>query len=227
MGRGGTWSSAVSRKITFLCPKWVSGVTPTCVHSQPRKATMSGFLGSPARALHCRMESFVSCQWRGEMASAWSLMLQKSNSEQKRAKSQASAGGCAPSPWSMGRLRTKASAEKVVWTWRSPKRICLVPASAAAPRVATVPRWASARAVRSAAGTRALVGVPGPSSSPRHPAKASAATATIRPSLLMAARIHARVAGRRQCAAPGSWHCPWTTPMHLTGSGFRIYQQSY
>src|SRR5438477_488063 len=98
---------------------------PTCVHSQPRYVTRSGLWGSPATALHCRTASFVSRQCWGEIDSAWSLMLQKSRPEQKRAKSHASAGGCAPSPWSIGRLRMNASAENVVWTCRSPKRICL------------------------------------------------------------------------------------------------------
>jgi hypothetical protein len=58
------------------------------------------------------------------MEKAWSLTDQKSRAEQKRAKSQASAGGWAPSPPRKGRLNRKASREKVVWTWRSPKRIC-------------------------------------------------------------------------------------------------------
>ena len=53
------------------------------------------------------------------------MILQKSSAEQKRAKSQASAGGCAPSPWRIGSPRRNASAEKVVCTCRSPKRICL------------------------------------------------------------------------------------------------------
>jgi len=47
--------------------------------------------GSPATALHCRTDSFVSRQCCGEIDSAWSVMLQKSRPEQKRAKSQASA----------------------------------------------------------------------------------------------------------------------------------------
>ena len=43
---------------------------PTWVHSQPRNATMSGLLGSPATALHWRIVSLVSRQCCGEIASA-------------------------------------------------------------------------------------------------------------------------------------------------------------
>ena len=100
------------------------GVVPTCVHSQPRNATVSGFAASPATALHWRIESIVSRQCFGVMRTSWSLIDQKSSAEQKRAKSQASAGGCAPSPPIGGRLNMKASSENVVWTWRSPNRIC-------------------------------------------------------------------------------------------------------
>ena len=104
------------------------------------------------RALHWRIDSFVSCQCCGVIASAWSLMLQKSSAEQKRAKSQASAGGCAPSPCSIGRLRTKASAEKVVWTCRSPKRICFAAGQGGASRPVCA---AALRATGPAFGTRA------------------------------------------------------------------------
>jgi hypothetical protein len=45
----------------------------------------SGFAASPETALHWRMASFVSLQRRGELASAWSLIDQKSRAEQKRA----------------------------------------------------------------------------------------------------------------------------------------------
>ena len=85
---------------------------------------MSGVSLSPATSLQARIVSTVSFQWRGVMLSAWSLIDQKSSAEQKRAKSQASAGGCDPSPPRKGRLSKNASKEKVVWTWRSPKRIC-------------------------------------------------------------------------------------------------------
>ena len=37
IGRAGSSSSPVLGKITFLCPKWLSGVSPTCVHSKPVK----------------------------------------------------------------------------------------------------------------------------------------------------------------------------------------------
>jgi hypothetical protein len=46
---------------------------------------MSGFFGSPATALHWRIDSFVSRHLRGVDASAWSLIDQKSSAEQKRA----------------------------------------------------------------------------------------------------------------------------------------------
>ena len=51
-------------------------------------------------------------------------MEKKSSDEQKRAKLQASAGGWAPSPCSIGKLNKKASCENVVWTCKSPKKIC-------------------------------------------------------------------------------------------------------
>jgi hypothetical protein len=75
-------ASSVWASTTFLCPQWVSGVGPTWVHSQPRNATVSGFVGSPATALHWRIASAVSRQARGEMNSAWSLIDQKSSAEQ-------------------------------------------------------------------------------------------------------------------------------------------------
>src|SRR2546425_10876954 len=108
-------------------------------------------------------------------------MLQKSSAEQKRAKSQASAGGCAPSPCMSGRLRRKASAEKVVWTWRSPNRICLAVPSA--PSVA--------RAATAAGGTVVRVISPGASCRPRQPATSNAASAT-RDQCLMASPFAAR-----------------------------------
>jgi hypothetical protein len=111
--------------------------------------------------LHWRIASRVSCQRRGVSDSAWSLIDQKSRAEQKRAKSQASDTGRAPSPWSIGRLVKKASAEKVVWTWRSPNRIW---ASGGAPP----------RAARTASGTRAAMGSPAPSWRPSQPSQPAA-----------------------------------------------------
>src|SRR5262245_26876996 len=151
---------------------------------------MSGFDGSPATALHWRIDSFVSFQCCGEIASAWSLMLQKSRPEQKRAKSHASAGGCAPSPWSIGRLRMNASAEKVVWTWRSPKRICFFARSARC----------AARAATAGGGSCAGVGVPGTSCRPRQPATSSDTT-TIRAQRLM-------VSSSRGCAGQSYTRTP-------------------
>ena len=49
---------------------------------------------------------------------------EKEGAEQKRAKSQASDTGRAPSPPLSGRDMRKASVEKVLCTWRSPNRIC-------------------------------------------------------------------------------------------------------
>ena len=52
MGRAGIRSSSVSLKMTFLCPKCVSGVAPICVHSNPVNATKSGCSLSASTALH-------------------------------------------------------------------------------------------------------------------------------------------------------------------------------
>ena len=92
IGRVGTRSSTVSRKITFRWPQWSAGVRPVCDHSQPRKVTSSGSEGSPARALHWRTASLVLVQFSAERLSAWSLIDQKSSAAQWRAKSQASSG---------------------------------------------------------------------------------------------------------------------------------------
>ena len=43
---------------------------------------MSGFAGSPATSLHCRIESTVSRQCRGVIEKSWSLIDQKSSAEQ-------------------------------------------------------------------------------------------------------------------------------------------------
>ena len=58
---------------------------------------------SPAIALHWRIDSIVSSQRVGVSVRSWSLIDKKSRDEQKRAKSQASATGCAPSPPLIGR----------------------------------------------------------------------------------------------------------------------------
>ena len=60
----------------------------------------------------------------------------------------------------------KASAEKVVWTCRSPNSICFdgrVPGVPAGTRRATAALWPVARAVTTAGGTVARVTSPGPS----------------------------------------------------------------
>jgi len=82
MGRFGTRSSAVSRRITFLCPQWSAGVWPIWVHSKPRNATTSGLGPSPATALHWRTAFLVSRHMRGVSPSAWSVIAQKSRAAQ-------------------------------------------------------------------------------------------------------------------------------------------------
>ena len=82
IGRAGSSDSASPGNITFLCPKCVSGVRPTCVHSKPTNATRSGSLASPARWLHSRRLSFVSRQCAGVSDSAWSFSEKKSSSAQ-------------------------------------------------------------------------------------------------------------------------------------------------
>ena len=120
--------------------------------------------------MHSRIVSFVSRHLRGVIASAWSLIDQKSSEEQKRAKSQASASGCAPSPPITGSVHRNASVEYVVWTWRSPNRICLLPPPIACAALAS----AAARAVTTSAGMACFANVPGPYRTPYQPSTAPA-----------------------------------------------------
>ncbi len=90
-------------------------------------------------------------------------MDQKSRPEQKRAYSQASDTGWAPSPFTIGRLHRKASVEKVVWTWRSPNRICF---DRAGLREAAARACSRARSFTTASGTGTSRMVPAPRGSP-------------------------------------------------------------
>ena len=71
----------------------------------------SGLGPWPAVAWHWRTASLVRDQRSGVEASAWSVIDQKSSPEQNRAKSQASATGCAPLPPFIGSDHRKASVE--------------------------------------------------------------------------------------------------------------------
>ncbi len=97
---------------------------------------------------------------------AWSLMDQKSSAEQWRAKSQASATGCAPSPPPVGSAIMKASRLKVLCTCRSPNRICLGRLTPISPAAERCP---SARELTSEASSGVSRGSPAPQYSPRLP----------------------------------------------------------
>src|SRR5439155_1610711 len=111
-------------------------------------------------------------------------------------------------PCSIGRLAMKASAENVVWTWRSPKRICF---AGGVPGASPVAARASsgARAATTGGGTRARVTSPGPWCSPR----AHATTATSIPS---ASRLdtprppRGPRLGQRALVARRNFHCQST-----------------
>ena len=85
-------------------------MSPTCVHSYPRKVTRSGSLESVG-LLQFLTASFIDFHFLGVNASAWSVETQKSRFAQNLAKSQASDMGCGPSPFNIGKLHRNASVE--------------------------------------------------------------------------------------------------------------------
>ena len=158
---------------------------------------MSGFFGSPAMALHWRMASLVSRQCCGvtpfgvvgDAPEVEGGAVARDSRRHRPADARLRPGRC-------GRLRMKASAEKVVCTCRSPKRICFgAGCPAGATRAAACCSFC-ARAATTAAGTALPLISPGPWCSPRQPATVSTA-----------ARRAMRVAigARHFPAVPSAW----------------------